>query len=138
MSADERKALAFVALLLGLSVLARAINRPEPVRISGATAVDIPTRIDQNRQVREGVSKPARATSPPHAPVAAVPAGPLDLNHASAEELDRLPGIGPAVAARIVEYRAAHGRFDTVEELDSVKGIGPALMAKLAPLVMVR
>ena len=138
MSAEERKALAFVALLLGLSVLARALNRPEPVRISGASAVDVPARIEQNRQVREGVSKADKATSPPRPPLPAKAAGPLDLNYATPEELDRLPGIGPAVAARIGEYRVKHGRFASVAELDSVKGIGPALMAKLGPLVVVR
>src|SRR5688500_15324684 len=113
MSADERKALAFVALLLGLSVVARAVQRPDAVRISGASAVDIPTRLQQNQQVRERISKKTKATSPPAPPVrkpARKPpppilidnrtpeeVGPLDLNRATAAELDALPGIGPSV-----------------------------------------
>ena len=49
----------------------------------------------------------------------------LDLNRATAEELQRLPGIGASTAARIVEYRQAHGGFQRPEELQNVPGIGP-------------
>ena len=57
------------------------------------------------------------------------------INHASAEELAALPGIGPALAARIVEYRVAHGMFMSMDDLGAVPGIGPAMQAKLAPLL---
>jgi competence protein ComEA len=63
--------------------------------------------------------------------------GPLDINRAGAEALEALPGIGPAAAQRIIEYRAEHGPFASVEELTQVKGIGPALLEKIAPLVTV-
>jgi competence protein ComEA len=56
----------------------------------------------------------------------------VDLNTATAEELDALPGIGPATAQAILDYRKEHGKFGSVDELDSVKGIGDATMAKLA------
>ncbi|MDD3346643.1 helix-hairpin-helix domain-containing protein [Oscillibacter sp.] len=49
---------------------------------------------------------------------------PLDLNTATAEELETLPGIGPALASRIVSYRASHGPFETIEEIMEVPGIG--------------
>ena len=49
---------------------------------------------------------------------------PLDLNTAPAEELAKLPGIGEALAERIVSYREEHGPFETVEELMEVSGIG--------------
>ena len=55
----------------------------------------------------------------------------VSLNAATAAELERLPGIGPALAARIVAYRQAHGPFASVEELRHVAGIGPALLAQL-------
>jgi competence protein ComEA len=57
----------------------------------------------------------------------------LDLNTATAAELDALPGIGPVLAARIVEHRRLHGAFRSVEELRSVPGIGPRLLARLRP-----
>ena len=49
----------------------------------------------------------------------------VDVNHADAEELERLPGIGPTTAKRIIDYRTAHGPFRTAEELLNVSGIGP-------------
>ena len=70
--------------------------------------------------------------------LAADPAGaPLDLNRATAEELETLPGIGAAKAAAILAAREAQGGFSSLEELEAVRGIGPALMAKLRPLVVV-
>lgn len=55
----------------------------------------------------------------------------VNLNSASAEELQTLPGIGPALAARIVSHRDAHGPFRSVEELETVPGIGPATATRL-------
>jgi competence protein ComEA len=63
---------------------------------------------------------------------------PLDLNRADVAQLETLPGIGPAMAGRILEYRAENGGFKSVDDLDDVKGIGEAKMEKLRPLVMVR
>jgi competence protein ComEA len=57
------------------------------------------------------------------------------VNRASADELASLPGIGPALAARIVEYRTAHGAFATMDDLGAVPGIGPAMQSKLTPLL---
>ena len=59
----------------------------------------------------------------------------LDLNRATAGDLDRLPGIGPVLASRIVAQREQHGAFRSPEDLLAVPGIGPALYARLAPLV---
>jgi competence protein ComEA len=64
-----------------------------------------------------------------------VPAGPVHLNTATLEQLDTLPGVGPATAQRILDYRAQHGAFRTVEELDAVPGIGPARLEQLRGLV---
>jgi competence protein ComEA len=64
------------------------------------------------------------------------PTAPLDLNSATAEQLDALPGIGPATAAKIVDFRQAHGPFHSVEELDAVPGIGPARIEQLKGLVL--
>lgn len=64
-------------------------------------------------------------------------ASPLDLNAATADQLDSLPGIGPATARAIVEWRRAHGRFRSVSELLDVRGIGPAKLDALRKLVRV-
>jgi competence protein ComEA len=61
--------------------------------------------------------------------------GRVDLNAASAAELDALPGIGPVLAQRIVEHRTRNGPFESVAQLDDVPGIGPAIAAELAELV---
>jgi competence protein ComEA len=63
--------------------------------------------------------------------------GMVDVNAAGVEELDGLPGIGPALAARIVEWRARNGRFRSVEALAEVPGIGPATVERLRPRVRV-
>ncbi|MED5813115.1 ComEA family DNA-binding protein [Mycolicibacterium sp. 050232] len=63
------------------------------------------------------------------------PSGPVDLNTATVEDLDALPGVGPVTAEAIVSWRAAHGRFDSVDQLGDVDGIGPARLEKLRELV---
>jgi len=61
----------------------------------------------------------------------------VNLNTATPAQLDTLPGIGPKVATRIVEYRQKNGGFKKVEELMNVQGIGEKLFLKLKPLVTV-
>ncbi len=61
----------------------------------------------------------------------------LDLNTATAEQLDGLPGVGPVTAQRILSWRDAHGRFSRVEELQEVDGIGPKTYSQIAPHVRV-
>ncbi|MFP5318076.1 MAG: helix-hairpin-helix domain-containing protein [Acidimicrobiia bacterium] len=65
------------------------------------------------------------------------PAAPIDLNTATLEQLDTLPGIGPATAQAIVTYRTRQGRFRSVTELLEVPGIGPAKLEAVRPLVKV-
>lgn len=66
------------------------------------------------------------------------PQGPADLNRLTAAQLEALPGIGPALAARIVAYRESHGGFADIGELGAVPGIGPALVERLRPLLTTR
>lgn len=69
----------------------------------------------------------------------AVGAGePVDLNAASAAQLESLPGVGPATAAAVIAWRDANGPFTSVEQLLEVRGIGPAKFEALRPLVTVR
>ena len=62
---------------------------------------------------------------------------PVDINTADTETLDTLPGIGPALAERIITYREEHGPFDSGEELMEVKGIGEATYEGLADWITV-
>ena len=62
-------------------------------------------------------------------------AGLINVNTATAVELQALPGIGPSKAGAIVAYRSANGPFKRVDDLVEVKGIGPKTLAKLRPLV---
>ena len=66
-----------------------------------------------------------------------VPKGPLDLNTATAEQLDTLPGIGPVLSARIIAWREAHGPFQLVDDLKKVSGIGPKILEGLRGRVTV-
>ena len=61
--------------------------------------------------------------------------GPVSLNTADLAALDTLPGVGPVLAQRILDWRTAHGRFASVDELGEVSGIGDKLLAQLSPLV---
>jgi competence protein ComEA len=63
--------------------------------------------------------------------------GPVNLNTATAEQLEELPGVGPAIAAAIVDERERRGRFDTVDDLLDVRGIGDARLEQLRDLVTV-
>ncbi|MEO0136009.1 MAG: ComEA family DNA-binding protein [candidate division WOR-3 bacterium] len=59
----------------------------------------------------------------------------ISINTASQHELESIPGIGPALARRIIEYREKNGGFRTVEDLKKVKGIGERLFEKLKPYI---
>lgn len=61
----------------------------------------------------------------------------IGINSAGAEALERLPGVGPALAGRIVEYRAAHGPFGAAQELLRIEGIGPRTFGLLEDYVRV-
>ena len=64
--------------------------------------------------------------------------GKIDLNAASESELISLPGIGPAYAKRIIEYRETHGEFEKKDDILKIKGIGPKTYAGLKDLVEVK
>jgi len=73
------------------------------------------------------------ASAPPSAPSKPL----LNLNTATIDQLETLPGIGRKTAERIIEYRAKSGSFKRIEELMNVKGIGEKSFLKLKPLVVV-
>ena len=69
--------------------------------------------------------------------VSALPSGKINLNSATAEELETLPGIGPVLAQRILDYRETVGRFSSVEELLEVSGIGEKTLAAISDYLTV-
>ncbi|MEM8599793.1 MAG: helix-hairpin-helix domain-containing protein [Bacteroidota bacterium] len=81
----------------------------------------------------------AESTPTPRPRSTRAAAGPvrMNVNTASARLLDRLPGIGPALAERIIAYRAEHGDFRRAEDLVNVRGIGPKTFDRMAPYVFV-
>jgi competence protein ComEA len=110
----------------------------------GLTADADPERINLAERLKdsEHIHVPRQGEALDDAAVAAdaagaTPNGLLDLNTASASDLDGLPGIGKSFADRIIEYRTTNGPFTSVDDLQKVKGIGAALFAKIAPLVSV-
>ena len=80
---------------------------------------------------------PPAVALPQTAKPAPSPSAPLDINTATAEELQALPGIGTAMANRIVAFRDEHGAFRRVEDLMRVKGIGEKSFKKLRPAIKV-
>jgi len=93
--------------------------------------------------VWQGRHPPIRVESGPLPPYAQwdarlTAARQLDLNTATVEELERLPEVGPTLAQRIVEYRAAHGPFRLAEEIVQVPGIGPKTYEALQEYITVR
>jgi competence protein ComEA len=67
----------------------------------------------------------------------AAPPGPVDVNRATAAELEQLPGVGPAIATAIVDDRERNGPYAAVDDLDRVPGIGPAKLDAIRELVTV-
>ena len=79
-----------------------------------------------------GIASPSVGGSTPGTPGTA----PVQLSTATLEQLDTLPGVGPATAQKILDYRTKHGAFSSVDELDAVPGIGPKRLEQLRDLVV--
>jgi competence protein ComEA len=102
------------------------------------SGVNLAAKVEDGRQVivpPRGQGAPGAGTAPGTTASAAGAGGPtaapLNLNTATAEQLDQLDGVGPATARKIIAYRQQHGGFRSVSELDQVPGIGPKRMAAL-------
>ena len=119
----------FLAFCLGFGV-ARWTQHTDGVTVR--TARTIPAQTESALPSVPAASAPTEKST-----AAPTEAGPLDLNRATAQELTTLPGIGEVLAQRIVDYREAHGSFQSVEELIAVEGIGEGKLEKLRELVTV-
>lgn len=119
------------------SRVADAIEAAGGLRTGGSSgALNLARPLVDGEQV--DVSREAQADPPPAANgTGGAPAGPVDLNTATLEQLDTLPGVGPVMAGRILDWRTQHGRFASVDQLREVSGIGDRTFERLAPLVTV-
>ena len=124
---DERRALIFLAVVAAAGAGVRAV-RPDP---GGALPAAVAPELAEGDLVRQAsASLRAESLARPLAPGERV-----DVNHATAEELDRLPRVGAALARRIVAEREARGPFHSLAELTRVAGVGPRLLQELEPHV---
>lgn len=105
------------------------------LRGASTTGLNLARKLTDGEQVlvgAPGAAPGAAAAGPP-----ATAGGLLDLNLATVQDLDALPGIGPVLAQRIVDWRTAHGRFGSVDQLREVDGIGESKYAQLKAKVRV-
>ena len=158
--AGERRALATL-LLLGVAINQAKEHWPSPVAYDAAFYAPILAAFDErNARAAAELAKldslylglesassnvapfaPLRAgsrtsRSPGSTPRPTLPSKPIPINTATLAQLDQLPGIGPALAQRIIDYRTEHGPFTSIDDLTKVRGIGPALMEKIRPFVV--
>ena len=124
---DDRRA----ALVLGILALAGAGARwllsPRPEAPPGDVQLN---SADAGRAALQATARRAAQLARP-----LLPGERVDLDVADVTEITRLPRIGPALAQRLVAWRAQHGAFGGLARLDSVPGVGPALLDALRPFV---
>ena len=151
LSHEERRALAFIAAMILLSILGRWADRPQPLRgdlaavnldsLEAASsaltkkAASASTRKGPSTAAKKGASPEQKVSNPASNATPERPPQRIDLNTATAAELETLPGVGPVVAARIIAYRDSVGRFPNTDALLAVKGVGPAMLKRVQPLV---
>jgi len=120
-----------------------------PLNGADTVGLNLARHVADGEQIVVGIATPAgrpaalgssvRSGAPETGPAVAstTPSGPVDLNTATVEQLDTLPGVGPVTAASIVAWRQANGKFTAIDQLGEVDGIGPARLEKLRPLVRI-
>lgn len=119
-----------------------------PLPRADLTALNLARRVADGEQILVGLPQPPDAglgagsgsggsTAGSGSAAGAVPGGKVDLNRATLEQLDTLPGVGPVTAQRILDWRTQHGRFSAVEQLREVEGIGERRFSQLRTQVTV-
>ena len=121
------------------------VSNPRPERMNRENVqapVAIPERLPQVQPSSQEATNPGiqsssavRTTKQPSKAKAVPELGSVSLNAGSLDELEQLPGVGPSIAQRIVDYRTEHGPFQSLDELRNVKGIGEKRFAKLEPFL---
>ena len=114
--------------------MARQVDDGEQIVVGMAPVKGEPAVLGSS--VSPGSATPGPSSSTPR-PAKGAPTALINLNTATVEQLDTLPGVGPVRAAAIVAWRNANGKFTSVDQLGEVDGIGPGRLEKLRPLVRV-
>src|SRR5690349_4135603 len=106
-----------------------------PLRGVDLSSLNLARQLTDGEQIVVGV--PAQPTGPTTPDGTQPPTTPLNLNTATAPQLDALPGVGPVLAQRIIDYRTQNGPFTTVDQLQEVPGVGPKKFDSLKPHVRI-
>jgi competence protein ComEA len=131
----EQRAILFLLSTFGLGTLVwwyRASQSAPEINPAEVAAFE--------KFLRVATADSMSAPAPAHAQAQIISVAParVDLNAATYNDLVRLPGIGPVMAQRIIDFRAANGAFKRLQDLRKVKGIGAKTYEKLAPLLVVK
>jgi competence protein ComEA len=126
----------------GLKTLPVGARLAEAIESAGGLLPDADvSRLNLAARLGDGeiITIPAHVPTPPPggSPVVAADPGLVNINTASVVELQELPGIGPVIAQRIVDFREFYGPFTSVDQLDEVNGISLDMVEELTPLVTV-
>ena len=119
-------ALALSMLLVGYQLLSVPDNKEAQIHLlsSSQTSTE-PLSSSSREEYGEGLEQEEETSFP------------LDLNLASGEQLQQVPGIGPVLSGRIIEYRETHGGFQSLEELLNIQGIGEKTLEKIRPYFVI-
>jgi competence protein ComEA len=128
----------------GVYALPRASRVQDAVQAAGGLLAEADEQIlnlaaplKDGERVKVPSRRPTAAALPPDSTLPATSSGLVNLNWATQAELESLPGIGPEMAKRILDYRDQNGPFENIEAIQQVSGIGPATFARLQDLITV-
>jgi competence protein ComEA len=130
---SEQRAILFLLSTFGLGILVwwyRGSQPPPEINPAAMAAFE--------NFLRAATADSISALPREQAQIFSIAPGRVDLNAATYSDLVQLPGIGPVMAQRIIDFRAANGAFKRLQDLRKVKGIGAKTYEKLAPLLIVK
>ena len=127
---QEQFVLIFIIATVLVGGVFSMIKQFYPALFMGEPELDV-----ENGQKKTGAK--GESTGQFVTPANANSSGKIDINSATAKDLETLPGIGPAMAERIIEYRNTYGKFYDIQEIEEVRGIGEKTYQKLEDLIVV-